>query len=168
MKLKKGKVEVRYQRISDAKRFYEILKNPNFKHFGAKPKSVKEEKKFLEKTQKKRRDNIEHNFTITFGGKLVGGAGIKIDQQRKFIGEIGYFIDEAYWGKGIATVAVKLIEKYGFKDLKLKRIELVMVPENKASERVAIKVGYEKEGLMKKSIEQQGKYKDTYLYAKVK
>jgi RimJ/RimL family protein N-acetyltransferase len=40
------------------------------------------------------------------------------------MGELGYFVDEKYWGKGIATEAVKLAEKIGFGKLGLKRIEI--------------------------------------------
>ena len=161
------KVELRNQKVSDARRFFEILKNPNFKYFHVCPKDVKSEKEFLRQNAKKRKDNIEHNFSILYSGKLVGGCGIKINQCRKFIGEIGYFLDEPFWGKGITTEAVKILEKIGFKKLGLKRIEIIMDPRNIASEKVAIKCGYKKEGTMKKSIEDNGKFFDAYLYAKV-
>ncbi len=46
------KIEIRNQRVSDAKRFFEILNNPSFKHFDAYPKSVEEEREFLRKKKK--------------------------------------------------------------------------------------------------------------------
>ena len=168
MKLKSGKIELRFQRLSDAKRFYEILRNPNFKYFPAKPKSVKEEEKFLKGSAKRRRKKFGFDFAILYNGILIGAIGVKIDQHRKFIGEIGYFIDENYWGKGITTKAVKLLEKYAFQKLKLKRIEIIMNPKHKASEKVAIKAGYKKEGIMRKVNELNGKLYDGCLYAKVK
>jgi [ribosomal protein S5]-alanine N-acetyltransferase len=59
-------------------------------------------------------------------------------------------------------------EKIGFKKLKLSRIEILMQPANKASEKVAIKNGYIKEGKMRKAFRsKEGKMKDCYLYAKV-
>jgi ribosomal-protein-alanine N-acetyltransferase len=161
-------VALRYQRVSDAKRFYEILCNPKFKFFGPNPKSLKEEVDYLKKTKQKRKDNYSHEFTILYKNKIVGGTGIKIDQHRKFIGEIGYFIDETYWRKGIATKAVKILEKIGFEKLKLKRIEIVMNPKNKASVRVAVKNKYKREGLMKKKVVGRDGYQDCYMYAKVK
>ena len=84
------KVELRNQKISDAKRFYEILDNPNFKFFRIRPKSVQEEIKFLRKNSERRKHNHSYNYTILYNKKLVGGCGIKIDQHRNFIGEIGY------------------------------------------------------------------------------
>jgi len=163
-----GKVELRNQRVSDAKRFFEILNNPNFKYFKVRPKDVKSERKFLIKNKEKRKNNFEYNYAILYNKKLIGGCGIKIDQHRKFIGEIGYFLDEAYWGRRITTRAVKILEKIGFKKLNLKRIEILMHPKNVASEKVAIKCGYKKEGKMKKAIESGGKLHDTNLYAKVR
>jgi [ribosomal protein S5]-alanine N-acetyltransferase len=161
------KIELRNQRVSDAKRFFEILNNPNFKYFNVYPKDIESEKEFLRQNAKKRKNNLEYNYAILFNGKLVGACGIKIDQHRTFIGEIGYFLDEAFWGKGIVTKAVKILEKLGFQKLGLKRIEILMNPRNIGSEKVAIKCGYKKEGTMKKSIKDGNKFSDAYLYAKV-
>ena len=162
------KIKLRPQKISDAKRFYEILNNHNFIFFGTRLKSVVDERKWLSGNAKRRKDNTGWNYTIFFGEKIVGGIGVKINFHRKYIGELGYFIDEKYWGKGIAGQAVKLVEPVCFKKLKLKRIEILMQPANKASEKVAIKNGYMKEGKMRKAIKgKDGKMKDCYLYAKV-
>lgn len=162
-----AKVEIRNQKISDAKRFYEILNNPHFVFFRVGPKNIEEEKIFLRQNANKRKKNIAHNYSILYNGKLIGGCGININQHRKYIGEIGYFIDEKYWSRGITTKAVKILEKIGFHKLDLKRIEIVMDIKNIASRQVAIKCGYRKEGLMKKAIKNRGKFRDAYLYAKV-
>jgi [ribosomal protein S5]-alanine N-acetyltransferase len=163
------KISIRFLKLSDAKRLYEILNNPNFIYFNVKPKSIEDEKKWLGKNIKRGKDVLNWHYGILYGGKLVGGIGININPRRKFIAEIGYFLDEAFWGKGIMTKAVKLVEKEGFKKFGLSRIEILMKPENKASEKVAIKNGYKKEGLLKKAVMgRDGKKKDAWLYAKVK
>jgi len=161
------KVELRHQKVFDAKRFFEILNNPNFTYFSAKPKTIEEEKVFIRKNFKKQCANSEHNFTILFDGDIVGGCGFKIDLHRPHIGEIGYFVDEAFWGRGIAPAAVRLLEVIGFGKLGLGRIEIRMNPLNKASERVAIKSGYLKEGVMKKARKSGDSYTDEILYAKI-
>lgn len=162
------KVEIRSQKISDAKRFFEILTNPNFLYLGTNVKSVAGEREWLRRNPQKRRENKEWNYAIIYGGQLVGAIGIKISQHRSYIGEIGYFLDEKYWGRGITTKAVRLVEGEAFKRLKLSRLEILMRPENKASERVAIKSGYRKEGRMRKAIKDRtGKIWDAWLYAKV-
>ena len=48
-------IKLRFQQISDAKRFVEILSNPDFIYFPAKPKTIKAEKEFLRKTIQKRK-----------------------------------------------------------------------------------------------------------------
>jgi len=82
------------------------------------------------------------------GEEAIGGIGVKINQHRSYIGEIGYFIDEAYWGQGIATEAVRLLEAICFEDLRMTRIELLMLPENIGSEKVEIINEYFKAGFL--------------------
>lgn len=162
------KIGIRFQRVSDAKRFFEILTNPNFLYFGTNVKSVAGEREWLRNNPWKRKENKEWNYAIIYDGQTIGGIGIKINQHRPYIGEIGYFLDEKYWGRGITVKAVKLLEKEAFGKLNLKRLEILMRPENKASERVAIKSGYLKEGRMQKAIKDRaGKMQDALLYAKV-
>ncbi len=163
-----AKVELRPQRVSDAKRFYQIIKNPNFEFMRSPVDSIKDEIKFLKQNTSRRGKNFAYNYTILYDSEIVGGCGIKINQHRTFNGEIGYFIEQAYWRKGIATQAVKKLERIGFDELKLKRIEIIMNIRHKASEKVAIKCGYKKEGVMKKAIKTGKSYYDAFLYAKVK
>lgn len=131
---------------------------------------MKEEIKFLNKNPEWRKKNFAYNFSILLGKIVIGGCGIHINQHRSHIGEIGYFVDEKYWGKGAATKAVKFLEKIGFGKLKLRRIEILMDPKNKASKKVAIKNRYKKEGLMKRVVfsKKDDDFHDCYLYAKVK
>ncbi len=162
------KVKIRCQKLSDAKRFFEILNNPNFIFWDNKPKTLQDEIKFIKSGPKRKKQKGEHDYTILFDNKIVGGCGVTIGAKRGFIGEIGYFIDEAYWGNGIASTAVKLLEKIGFGRFKLQRIEILMMLDNIASEKVAIKCGYKKEGIMKKALKHGNDFVDCYLYAKTK
>ena len=98
----------------------------------------------------------------------MGACGIKIDQHRPWVGEIGYFIDRDFQGKGIATEAVGQLEKIGYERLDLQRITILMDIRNLASERVAQKSGYEKEGIMKKVHRMGEDYYDCFLYAKTR
>ena len=163
-----AKVELRPQRVSDARRFYQIMKNPNFEFMRIPLNSIKDEIKFLKQNVSRRRKNFAYNYTILCDDKIVGGCGIKINQHRTFNGEIGYFIEQAYWGKGIATQAVRKLERIGFDELGLNRIEIFMNVRHRASEKVAIKCGYKKEGVMKKAIRTGKSYYDAFLYARVK
>ncbi|MFW9878363.1 MAG: GNAT family N-acetyltransferase [Candidatus Thorarchaeota archaeon] len=162
------KIELKYPRVSNAKRYFDILNNPGFKYFRVSINSVKDEEKWLKDCPKRRKNNYSYDYSIFYNNKLVGGIGIKINQHEQYIGEIGYFVDKNYWNKGIATAAVKKAEKIGFNKLRLKRIEIRININNKASQKVAIKSGYKKEGTLKKAMELKGKYYDAILYAKVR
>jgi ribosomal-protein-alanine N-acetyltransferase len=168
MEVNMNGLQVRYQQISDAKRFYEILTHPDFILFPVKPKSIEEEKRFLRTTKRLRENNVAYNYTILLRRRVVGAIGIKIDQHRTYIGEIGYFVDRKYWGREIAVNAVKLIEDIGFDELGLERIELITLKQNVSSIRVAEKCGYKKEGIQRHKIKLNGKWEDAYLFAKVK
>ena len=162
------RVTLRYQRVSDARRFLEILSHPDFLHFSTKPRSLRQEIIFLRKTLAKRKKNLAHNFAILYDGEVVGGAGLKIDQHRKYIGELGYFVDRNHWGKGIAGTAVRLLEQFAIRKLGIVRLEIVTLLANHASKRVAVKCGYRREGTQRGKQLHNGKYHDVDLFAKIR
>ena len=99
---------------------------------------------------------------------MVGAVGVKVNRHYPFIGELGYFVDEPCWGRGIAHRAVRLLERVCFKELGLTQLEILMARRNKASRRVAEKSGYVKEGLLTNRIILGGKFFDALLYAKTR
>lgn len=163
-----SKVKIRPQELFDAERFLEIITHTNLEFIEFPIKTIEEETYFLQLNEAKRKANFEYNYSILYYGRLVGACGIKIDQHRPWIGEIGYFIDRDYQGKGIATEAVRQLEKIGFEKLDLQRIVILMDTRNLASERVAQKCRYEKEGIMKKVHRIGEDYYDCFLYAKAR
>jgi ribosomal-protein-alanine N-acetyltransferase len=160
-------IELRQSRISDAKRYLEILSHPSFTYFPAKPKTLKEEKDFLRLMRKSQIEVNLFNFAVLANGEHIGGAGIKINQQYTHICEIGYFIDYKYWNKGIATKCVQLMEQFIDEYLDIVRIEITPAKDNIGSCKVAIKSGYKKEGIMKKYLKIGNMYHDCCLYAKI-
>lgn len=108
-------------------------------------------------------------FAIEYEGEYVGNIGLHqgTDVYRKSA-EIGYFLGEPYWNKGIMTQAVKLITEYGFKNLDIVRIYTGVFEYNQASQHVLEKCGYTKEAVFKKAICKNGQIWDEVRYAKVK
>jgi RimJ/RimL family protein N-acetyltransferase len=105
-------------------------------------------------------------FAIEWQGKYVGNIGLAPgkDVYRRSA-EIGYFIGEPYWNKGIATRAVELMTEYGFNVLKLARIHTGVFAYNPASMRVLEKNGYRKEGVFREAICKNGRLWDEHRYA---
>ncbi|ETT41375.1 ribosomal-protein-alanine N-acetyltransferase [Paenibacillus sp. FSL R5-192] len=79
--------------------------------------------------------------------------------------DMGYFIHPDYQGGGRMTAAVKLAVAYGFRALKLNRIQAAVLPSNKGSQRVLEKNGFQFEGTARKYLKINGKYQDHQIYA---
>jgi [ribosomal protein S5]-alanine N-acetyltransferase len=105
-------------------------------------------------------------FAIEVGGEAVGGVGLEPQSDiERLSAEIGYWLGEALWGKGIATVAVRALSAYGFKELGLTRIFAVPLISSSASMRVLEKAGYIREGVLRRSAIKEGIVLDQVLYA---
>jgi ribosomal-protein-alanine N-acetyltransferase len=90
-------------------------------------------------------------FAIEFEEQLCGVISLvgQKDVYRK-TAEIGYWIGEPFWNKGIATIAVKLITEYGFDQLDYVRIHTGVFEYNTGSMKVLEKNGYKNEGIFEK------------------
>ncbi|MCY1722839.1 GNAT family protein [Prolixibacteraceae bacterium Z1-6] len=108
-------------------------------------------------------------FAIEYQDRYVGNISLLPggDVYRKSA-EIGYFIGEPFWNKGIMTKAVNLITHWGFCNLDILRIHTGIFEFNKASRRVLEKCGYNKEAIFRKSICKNNEIFDEIRYAKVK
>ena len=105
-------------------------------------------------------------FAIDVGGEAVGGVGFQLghDIERRSA-EIGYWLGERYWGRGIMSAAVGAATAYAFRDLDLLRVFAVPFAHNLASARVLERAGYQREGTMRRSAVKDGEVLDQHLYA---
>ena len=98
-------------------------------------------------------------------GEIIGSIGLVLQSDvYKLTAEIGYWIGEPYWGKGITTKAVQLITEYGFNELGLVRIYTGVFDFNKASQKVLEKAGFKLESIFEKSVVKNNKICDEYRY----
>lgn len=158
-------VTLRDRSLDDAERFWNILNNDNFHWFGKPPETVEGEKTYIEKDMN---NPLMRNYTIMYGNDIVGGIGIRIDSHRNWIAEIGYFVDENYWNKGIATKSLLLCEDKA-RELKIKRIELIIDVDNDSSKHVAIKSGYVLDCRLSRKLKnpRTGEFSECYLCSKL-
>ena len=109
----------------------------------------------------------ETNFAIDVDGEAVGGIALVLqDDVDRCSAEVGYWLSEQYWGRGIVTAALKAITDYAFKHLELTRVFAVPFAHNTASARVLEKAGYRREARMRRSAIKDGVVLDQFLYAK--
>ncbi len=111
------------------------------------------------------RDPVEH-FAVCDAAGPIGGMGLTTRQgDLRHSAEIGYWLGRPFWGRGIATAAVKVLTAYGFETLGLIRIDARVRTGNAASVRVLEKVGYQREGLLRRAALKDGVPVDNLLYA---
>ncbi len=108
------------------------------------------------------------NLAIEVGGAAVGGIGyVPGHDVERFSAEIGYWIGEALWGRGITTEALGLMTTHAFDELNFLRLFALPFADNMGSIRVLEKAGYQLEGRLRSSTVKFGEPKDQLMYAKV-
>jgi RimJ/RimL family protein N-acetyltransferase len=96
--------------------------------------------------------------------ELLGSVAMRM--LRFSTGHIGYWVAPAARGRGIATTALKTLSRWAVEDLGLKRLELMTDPENIASQRVAKKAGFRREGIRRSALEyRDGTRRDSVMFS---
>ncbi len=105
-------------------------------------------------------------FAITVEDRPVGGIGLVLGSDvDRISAEIGYWLGEEYWGRGIATIAVRALTSQAFATFELNRLFAIPYADNAASIRVLVKAGYRHEGTLVASAIKDGRIRDQELFA---
>ncbi len=108
-------------------------------------------------------------FAIVLDDKVIGSIGVfRRENIHCRTAELGYYIGEAYWGKGIMTNAVQQTCEYVFAHSDILRIFAEPFSYNVASCRVLEKAGFQFEGVLRKNAVKNGKILDMKMYALVR
>jgi ribosomal-protein-alanine N-acetyltransferase len=108
------------------------------------------------------------HFAIAADGVLAGGIGLLTQEDvHKGAAELGYWLGEPFWGRGLMTAAVGAFSDYAFEAFRLRRLYALVLDWNPASMRVLEKAGFALEGRLRKSAFKDGAVADELLYAKV-
>jgi len=114
-------------------------------------------------------DDPKTVFAIANEVEAIGSIGLMVGKDvHRFTAELGYWLAEPFWGKGIMTEAVKRITEYAFSSFGLKRVYAEPYTTNRSSARVLEKAGFKYEGLLQASAFKDGRLVDQLLYARVK
>ena len=109
------------------------------------------------------------SFAIDVGGEAVGGISLHIGGDIERVGaEMGYWIGESLWNRGIATAAIQLVTEHAFTSCGLLRVFAVPFTTNVGSCRALEKASYVREGTMRQSAIKDGRVVDQYLYARLR
>lgn len=141
--------------------------NPNIARFMTDgfphPYSADDAKAFIQFATK---DHPIHMFAIDVDGKAVGGIGVHPQSDiMKKNAELGYWLGEAYWGKGIITSAIRQMTDFAFATYDITRLYARPFGTNIASQRVLEKAGFKLEARIEKNIFKTGEFLDECIYA---
>jgi RimJ/RimL family protein N-acetyltransferase len=127
------------------------------------PYSLADARAFI---QAARTGRPETMFAIAVQAVAVGGIGVTLHEGvERVSAEIGYWLGESYWGRGIMTEALSAVTAHAIQAHNLTRVYAVPYEWNAASFRILEKVGYVCEGRMRRSAIKDGQVVDQLLYA---
>ena len=170
MELIKGDIKLRNFRKSDSPRMAELANNEkisrNLRDGFPHPYTLQHAEDFIDRCIALDPPTI---FAIEYRGEYVGNIGlVKGNDVYRKSAEVGYFIGEEYWNKGIASAALLLACDYAFMNLDVVRIHAGVYEHNLASQKVLEKCGFVKEGIFAKAVFKQEKYWNEVRYAKLR
>ncbi len=129
--------------------------------------SIEEGRAWLESRAEAWEKGTAYDFAITDvrDGSFLGGCGLSDIDQANQIADLGYWVRTSRTKRGVASAAVRLLAQFGLSKLKLNRIEIMAAVGNKASQRVAEKVGARREGILRNRIVVRDRVYDTVMFS---
>ena len=107
---------------------------------------------------------LGQQFAVTEDGRVVGSIGMGVNERNT--GHIGYWCAPEARGRGVTTRALRLLCGHALEELRLERLELITDPENAASQRVAEKVGFRREGVLRSHlVHPDGRRRDSVMFS---
>lgn len=97
-------------------------------------------------------------------GKHIGNIKLDFHDKKANVSELGLLIgNKDYWGKGIGSEACRLMMRYGFETMNLRKIYLAVYESNPYAKKLYEKLGFQLEGTLRKHVAVKGAYYDKYL-----
>jgi RimJ/RimL family protein N-acetyltransferase len=170
MELTEGNLRLRPLRYADRERLAELANNKNIwntlRDMFPLPYTVDDADRFVDMVKQQ---EPQITFAIELDFEFVGVIGLVLqpDVYRKSA-EIGYWIGEPYWGKGITTRALALAMEYAFETMKLERLFAGIFEGNEASKKVLEKCGFMLEGISRKAVYKNNRLMDEWRFGKLR
>lgn len=98
-------------------------------------------------------------------GTLLGAVGLSQRDTEHHRANLGYWVRQSHQQKGVALAATRMVARFGFDKLGLIRLEIIVMPENQPSRRIAEKLGAQHEGRLRQRLWFKGKPHDAEAYA---
>jgi RimJ/RimL family protein N-acetyltransferase len=132
------------------------------------PYTEEEARGFFAEQERERLRGVALNFALAEpadpGAVLGGGSVYDVDTHLGRAG-VGYWLTPQARGRGVATHAVRLMARWAFSDLGTARLELTCSPDNVASQRVAERAGFVREGVLRSHLPYKGARRDSVMFS---
>ncbi len=166
MIIKRDELVLRTPEFSDKHKIAEYCTKKiwdNLRDFIPNPYTLYDAESFIRVS---RMEDTQTTFAIEYQNEFVGiiSLVIQTDVYRKNA-EIGYWIAESFWGKGLISIAIPMIVDYGFDQLGLTRIYAHVFGFNDASKRVLLKAGFSLDYIASQAVIKNGLIIDEYRYS---
>ena len=172
LELTDGKIILRPYRMEYVDKAYQAINESRAEisvwlPFAQEGYSIKDSRDWIKKRPQCWKKGIEYEFAIfdAEGDTIIGGCGLNGISKESRKANLGYWVRTSYTGRGVAAAATKLLARWGFEALKLKRIEIVVAVGNERSLRVVEKVGAKREGVLRNRINIHEKMHDAVMYS---
>ena len=172
--LRSGPVTISQLQATDAKALYEATRESMEELLAAmrwcdRDFSMQNSIDWLKYTEAAWSRGEAYNFAILFGEPrdrvLAGSIWLSRIDRKHGTANLGYWVRTSFTGKGIATAAAGLIADFGFRELGLNRLEIVVAEGNRASTRVAGKLGANPEGVLRERLNLGGTPKNAIMFS---
>lgn len=133
----------------------------------AEPYTEADARDYYAAVERARREEREVGFALVSPGDdtdVFGGASLHAVELAERRAAVGYWLAPHARGRGVATHATRLLAGWGFEHLGLERLDLTCGPDNGASQRVAERCGFTREGLLRSHVRFKGGRRDTLVY----
>lgn len=106
------------------------------------------------------------NLAVEVDGQAVGNVGFTVKEDiYRYNAEIGYWLGEDYWGRGIMSEAVPAVVSYIFENFQINRLFACVLDGNLGSMQVLMQAGFRHEAIMKKAAVKNNQYLDEHVFA---
>ena len=110
-----------------------------------------------------------NNLAIEIAGQAVGNIGFTVkDDIYRHNAEIGYWLSEDHWGRGIMTEAMPVMTNYIFENFQVNRLFACVLEGNTGSMRVLETAGYRCEAVLRKAAMKNDQFMDEYIFARLR
>lgn len=163
-----GVVGLRPWTEADVPAIAACCQNPEIPRWTQVPSPYDEDdaRQFLVEAERSRLAGEELSLAVTDagGGELLGAVGVRPRGSERGA-DIGYWVAAPARGRGTAVRAVRLVASWAFRALGAQRVQVVAHPLNEASQRVALKAGFTREGLQRNYELRNGVWEDRVVFS---